>query len=44
MESDYTAGFHVSLDMDWVDPQFAPGVGTPVRGGATTAKRTSPWS
>jgi len=30
-----TAGFHLSLDMDWVDPQFAPGVGTPVRGGAT---------
>jgi arginase len=30
-----TAGVHVSLDMDWVDPQDAPGVGTPVRGGAT---------
>jgi arginase len=30
-----TVGFHLSLDMDWVDPQFAPGVGTPVRGGAT---------
>ncbi len=28
-----TAGFHVSLDMDSVDPEFAPGVGTPVRGG-----------
>jgi len=28
-----TAGFHVSLDMDAVDPQHAPGVGTPVRGG-----------
>jgi arginase len=28
-----TAGFHVSLDMDAVDPQQAPGVGTPVRGG-----------
>ncbi|HEU4449646.1 MAG TPA: arginase [Gaiellaceae bacterium] len=24
---------HVSLDMDVVDPEFAPGVGTPVRGG-----------
>jgi arginase len=24
---------HVSLDMDALDPQFAPGVGTPVRGG-----------
>ena len=33
--TDDTAGFHLSLDMDWVDPQFAPGVGTPVRGGAT---------
>jgi arginase len=30
-----TAGFHLSLDMDFVDPQDAPGVGTPVRGGAT---------
>jgi arginase len=29
-----TAGFHVSLDMDFVDPGDAPGVGTPVRGGA----------
>jgi arginase len=25
--------FHVSLDLDAVDPTFAPGVGTPVRGG-----------
>jgi arginase len=24
---------HVSLDMDVLDPEFAPGVGTPVRGG-----------
>jgi arginase len=30
-----TAGIHVSLDLDFVDPQEAPGVGTPVRGGAT---------
>ncbi len=28
-----TEGFHVSLDMDSVDPQEAPGVGTPVKGG-----------
>jgi arginase len=28
-----TAGFHVSLDMDAMDPTEAPGVGTPVRGG-----------
>lgn len=33
--SDGTAGIHVSLDLDFVDPQEAPGVGTPVRGGAT---------
>jgi arginase len=26
---------HVSFDMDGVDPQEAPGVGTPVRGGIT---------
>jgi len=30
-----TAGFHLSLDMDFVDPRDAPGVGTPVRGGVT---------
>jgi len=30
-----TAGYHISLDMAWVDPEDAPGVGTPVRGGAT---------
>jgi arginase len=28
-------GLHVSLDLDWLDPDEAPGVGTPVRGGAT---------
>ena len=28
-------GIHVSLDLDWLDPDEAPGVGTPVRGGAT---------
>jgi arginase len=33
--SDGTAGFHVSFDMDAVDPKEAPGVGTPVRGGLT---------
>ncbi len=32
---DDTAGIAVSLDMDFVDPSEAPGVGTPVRGGAT---------
>ena len=28
-----TAGLHLSLDMDALDPEEAPGVGTPVRGG-----------
>ncbi len=31
--SDGTAGFHVSWDMDFMDPNYAPGVGTPVKGG-----------
>ena len=31
--SNGTAGFHVSLDMDVVDPTEAPGVGTPCPGG-----------
>jgi len=26
---------HVSLDLDWLDPGEAPGVGTPVRGGVS---------
>lgn len=30
-----TAGFHLSFDIDSVDPQEAPGVGTPVKGGIT---------
>lgn len=30
-----TGGIHVSMDLDWVDPVHAPGVGTPVAGGAT---------
>lgn len=33
--SDDTDGIAVSLDMDFVDPADAPGVGTPVRGGVT---------
>ena len=33
--SNGTAGIHLSLDMDFVDPEYAPGVGTPVRGGVT---------
>jgi arginase len=30
-----TDDIHVSLDLDWLDPREAPGVGTPVRGGVT---------
>jgi arginase len=33
--NDGTSGFHLSFDMDSVDPDEAPGVGTPVRGGIT---------
>jgi len=35
LASDGTEGLHLSLDLDFVDPKDAPGVGTPVRGGAT---------
>jgi len=35
LATDGATGFHLSLDMDFVDPKDAPGVGTPVRGGAT---------
>jgi arginase len=28
-----TAGIHVSFDVDGIDPDFAPGVGTPSPGG-----------
>jgi len=30
-----TVGIHLSLDLDGLDPMFAPGVGTPVNGGVT---------
>ncbi len=33
--SNGTAGFHLSVDMDYLDPSEAPGVGTPIRGGGT---------
>jgi len=33
--SEKTEGFHVSLDLDLLDPSEAPGVGTPVWGGIT---------
>jgi arginase len=32
---DETDGVAVSLDLDFVDPEDAPGVGTPIRGGVT---------
>ena len=32
---DGTAGFHLSYDLDGLDPTVAPGVGTPVPGGLT---------
>ena len=32
---DYLPRIHVSLDLDALDPQVAPGVGTPCRGGLT---------
>jgi len=31
--NDETSGFHLSFDLDGLDPEIAPGVGTPVRGG-----------
>jgi arginase len=33
--TDGTAGFHLSFDLDALDPREAPGVGTPVQGGLT---------
>ncbi|MFB6138081.1 MAG: arginase [Halobacteriaceae archaeon] len=33
--SDGVDALHVSLDLDWLDPSVAPGVGTQVRGGVT---------
>jgi len=33
--SDGTVGIHVSLDMDAIDPEYAPGTGTPVPNGLT---------
>ncbi len=33
--NDGTAGFHLSFDLDGVDPRYAPGVGTAVEGGLT---------
>jgi arginase len=35
MASDGTAGIHLSFDLDVVDPEDAPGTGTPVWGGIT---------
>jgi arginase len=33
--SEGTGGIYLSCDADWIDPSEAPGVGTPVPGGAT---------
>jgi arginase len=33
MATNGAAGFHLSFDMDAIDPDVAPGVGTPVKGG-----------
>jgi arginase len=33
--SQHTSGLAVSWDMDFLDPAYAPGVGTPVKGGAS---------
>lgn len=33
--SENTGGLYLSCDADWIDPSEAPGVGTPVPGGAT---------
>jgi arginase len=33
--NDGTVGFHLSFDLDSLDPREAPGVGTPVQGGLT---------
>jgi len=33
--NDGTTGFHLSFDLDALDPRVAPGVGTPVQGGLT---------
>ncbi len=35
LASDGTAGVHLSFDLDVVDPEDAPGTGTPVQGGIT---------
>jgi arginase len=32
-----TAGFHLSFDIDFLDPEFAPAAGTPINDGATVA-------
>ena len=39
-----TAGYHVSLDMDSIDPEDAPGVERRSAAALPTAKPTSPWT
>ena len=38
-----TAGYHVSLDMDWIDPEDAPGIGRLSGAARPIAKRTWQW-
>ena len=38
-----TAGYHVSLDMDWIDPKTHPVSAPPYAGAPPTAKPTSRW-
>ena len=38
-----TAGFHLSFDMDFVDPQYAPELARPCAEAPPTGRRTSPW-
>ncbi len=42
--TDGTDGIHVSLDLDWLDPTEAPGVGTPFAAVSPTVRPTSRWS
>ena len=38
-----TAGYHVSLDMDWIDPEMPPAWALPCAAAPPIAKLTSPW-
>jgi len=38
-----TAGYHVSLDMDWIDPEDAPAWAPRCAAGRPTVRRIWPW-